>query len=308
MERRIALAIVSWALACSSPETTSPSPPASEPQAATAGAVDGPPDVRDPAAFTEWCRSFAQRSAKSATYTVDSSQPLTLQASSGEQRLSVALDKPWNACEQQPQDCDALAREWVGQVVRTIDDSDRKAGALSPASIRPAIRTSEYVDGMRAQGGKLITESFVAGLSIVYMLDLPDAARSLQADELAVLKMDRGQLRERALANVEAEIGKPAKHIEALPENGIGYLTTQSYYNSSLVLLHAEWKSVSERFGGQLLVAVPAPDVLLYADGRDPHARDALAALAAQIAGKSPTPLFTGVLRWTASGWEIVTP
>jgi uncharacterized protein YtpQ (UPF0354 family) len=308
MERRIALAIVSSALACSPPETTSPSPPASEPQAATTAAVDGPPDVRDPAAFTEWCRAFAQRSAKSATYTVDPSQPLTLQAASGEQRLTVALDDPWNACQQQPQDCDALAREWVGRVVRTIDASDHEAVALSPAGIRPAIRSSEYVDGMRAQGSKLITEPFVAGLSIVYMLDLPDAARTLEADELAVLKMDRRQLRQRALANVEAEIGKPAKHIKALPENGIGYLTTQSYYNSSLVLLHAEWKSVSERFGGKLLVAIPAPDVLLYADGRGPQARDALAALAAEIAGKSPAPLFTGVLRWTASGWEIVAP
>jgi uncharacterized protein YtpQ (UPF0354 family) len=238
---------------------------------------------------------------------VDPSQPLTLQAASGEQRLTVALDDPWNACQQQPQDCDALAREWVGKVVRTIDASDQDAVALSPANIRPAIRTSEYVDGMRAQGGKLITDSFVAGLSVVYMLDLPDAARSLQADELAVLKMDRGQLRERALANVEAEIGKPAKHIKALRENEIGHLTTQSYYNSSLVLLHAEWKSVSERFGGQLLVAIPAPDVLLYADGRDPQVRAALASLAAEIAGMAPTPLLTGVLRWTASGWEIVT-
>jgi hypothetical protein len=62
---------------------------------------------------------------------------------------------------------------------------------------------------------------------------------------------------------------------------------------------------VAERFGGELVVAAPARDLVLYVDGRPPGAREALAAIVADAHAKAARPLSTAILRWTAAGWVV---
>lgn len=62
---------------------------------------------------------------------------------------------------------------------------------------------------------------------------------------------------------------------------------------------------MAERFGGELLVAAPARDLVLYVDGRPPGAREALAAIVADAHAKAARPLSTAILRWTATGWVV---
>ncbi|MDE2473735.1 MAG: hypothetical protein KGO48_01660, partial [Alphaproteobacteria bacterium] len=77
-----------------------------------------------------------------------------------------------------------------------------------------------------------------------------------------------------------------------------------NFYASSWLALHDAWVNVAERFNGELIVAVPAGDKLLYARGTDRRSVDALRTLAAQLARQSDRPLSQSVFHWTKDGWE----
>lgn len=296
MTRVLAFASLLCSLACE--PTTSPSP-TNEPESV------GPADASSEAAFTKWCHAYVSSKANATKFEIAAEPPLTLHASnSASPRLVIALDKPWAVCVEQAARCDANAREWLNGVLATVDTAEP---GPERERVRAAVRSEATVEGMTRQGTAPITEPLIPGLVVVYMVDLPSAARLMQAKDLEALRIDVAQLRALASANLVREVGSPEQLVKT-PVRGIGQIEVPSYYNSSLVLQHAAWKSTSEALGGQLLVAIPVPDLLLYADGRDPEALARLRATVTEITSQAPNAVFDGVLRWTPKGWDVVAP
>jgi uncharacterized protein YtpQ (UPF0354 family) len=85
-------------------------------------------------------------------------------------------------------------------------------------------------------------------------------------------------------------------------------MLTDDAYQSSRILFHEDWSSVATQYGGHLIVAVPASDVVIFGRESDPVAVKAVANLARKMFDDAQHPVSTKVFRWTATGWDIAAP
>jgi hypothetical protein len=142
-------------------------------------------------------------------------------------------------------------------------------------------------------------------LSVLLMADTGGTPRPVRAADLAGLGLSPSQAYATALRNVN-DTWRPAEVAFArLPPRGIG-LVADSPYEASRLLRADDWPAIAARFGNALIVATPAAGVVLYADGSQPLAVSALAAVARDQFARAERPLSPQVLKWTANGWTVV--
>jgi hypothetical protein len=107
--------------------------------------------------------------------------------------------------------------------------------------------------------------------------------------------------------NIEATIG--AKFRAGLSQiklgNRVGGFSGNDYL-ASLLALPDLWAPLAERFDGQLYVAAPASDSVIFADARVKGNAAEMALAAANIARAAKRPVSTDIFAWTPTGWEIV--
>ena len=69
----------------------------------------------------------------------------------------------------------------------------------------------------------------------------------------------------------------------------------------------ADWAPLAQAQHGTLLIALPAPDIVLYMSNDDAQSLKALADYARKVAADVPNPMAPGVLlRWKDGQWEGV--
>src|SRR5258708_37004062 len=107
--------------------------------------------------------------------------------------------------------------------------------------------------------------------------------------------------------NVGAELPPVSAVISPLKPDAIGYITGH-FYESSRLLMHDDWAALSQEMNGQLVVAVPVPEGILYAEGKDRASLDALTRVAEATAKGDQRRISTQLLRWGPEGWEVVNP
>ena len=107
--------------------------------------------------------------------------------------------------------------------------------------------------------------------------------------------------------NVAAELPPGSAVISRLKPDAIGYITGH-FYESSRLLMHDDWAALSQEMNGQLVVAVPVPEGILYAEGKDRASLDALTRVAEATAKGDQRRISTQLLRWVPEGWEVVNP
>ena len=131
--------------------------------------------------------------------------------------------------------------------------------------------------------------------------------RSLRVD-LDALKLDAagsdggGQAQRRSDAGGESSSpGVP----QVEPGEGVAGLSGDDYL-ASLLALPDLWTPLAERFDGQLYVAAPASDYVIFADARAKGNLARIAHDAAVLARAAKRPLSTDVFEWTPTGWEVI--
>jgi hypothetical protein len=63
---------------------------------------------------------------------------------------------------------------------------------------------------------------------------------------------------------------------------------------------------LSRQYNGHLVVALPAPNLIIYGDGSSAEKRAALATLVKRVTQTATRELSTKLFRWTKEGWEVV--
>jgi hypothetical protein len=79
-------------------------------------------------------------------------------------------------------------------------------------------------------------------------------------------------------------------------------------YDSSWLIFPERWTAIAEKLQGDLLVAAPGVDTLVYGNGTADDSVAALGKAAAIVAAKTQKPLSTAVFRWTPTGWVEAKP
>jgi hypothetical protein len=254
----------------------------------------------DAAGFTEF-GAQAMRAELGPDVAVKVKGPLTLSID----ELQLNLDRVYSFCGKNPADCNTALAEFSKKVSGFLKERNVP---VDTKTVLLAIRSSDYLKRAQAALGSdapaLAVRPLADGLVAVAMFDTPSAARPLNARDVARLSLSDEQLFALAKKNLQTSLGPLSSKAKPVGSGQIGTLQG-GYYEASRLALTSEWANLASAQNGTLLVAAPAPDVILYISEASPTAVDALRTLAKTVASKSPTPLSLAVFKWTADGWVI---
>ncbi|QNM97601.1 hypothetical protein [Chitinimonas koreensis] len=243
-------------------------------------------------------------------YDIKPTTRLTLEGtrSDGESTGQLNLDRIYAFCLRNPGNCSAALDEYARGMGQTIKERDQP---IEQSMVRIVVRPAEYFDRIRQQAGSgpkpisIYGRPLGAGLVLVPVLDYSRAVRFLGEQDLAKLKLTEGEAFGLGERNLRASL-KPLADVAPVPgPNEFGTIMGEDYA-SSRIALHDDWKALADQLGGNLIVMLPAPDILLYGNGSTREGVEALRAYGNEMAQRSPRPLSLTVLRWTSGGWDAL--
>lgn len=124
-----------------------------------------------------------------------------------------------------------------------------------------------------------VYEDINDALVVVYAVDTPSNIAYLSPDELESLGVQREDLRALAVRNLRGLL----PGIEVHRGDLVNMITVDGNYEASLLLFADLWEREREKLRGEPVAAVPARDLLLFADSADPDAVAQLKQLASKM-------------------------
>lgn len=261
-------------------------------QAARAGDIP-----RDEAGFTAYVAQQLKREVGEETVSIRG--PLTL----GLGELHANLDRIHGFCGKNPPGCESEITNYVKAAAQVYRD---KNAPPSRSAVRLVVRSSKYLQqALPADAALLQPRPFVEGLVVLPVIDAPSSIRMLAEKDNKVLGLSADEVYELGLQNLRAGL-KPLMEVAKTAGHGqIGQLVGDPYQPSRLVL-HDDWAPLAAAQKGTLIVVAPATDAVFYIGEDTPVAIDALRALARNVITRAPNGLALILLRWNATGWEVV--
>ena len=151
--------------------------------------------------------------------------------------------------------------------------------------------------------GSPIRRPFVGPLVISYVVEEGDLSRAFERGELAATGADEGQLHERALANL-------ARHVETVgirlrPHGSMMAVSFDGDLEATLMLYPNLWAHLREEIGDELVVAVPASDVLVVSPVDSPEGIAELRAVVARVWPRDDHALATELFQLDRELWSV---
>lgn len=187
----------------------------------------------------------------------------------------------------------------------TLEAETLDRGAVL-ASVVPLVRSR---NAMRAQlrarhydreNGPAIAP-YVGDLVIVFALEMPSSIRSLTRATRNELPVADRELLNRASTNLLDHI----QNISRWDGEAVTMLTAGGQYESSLMLVDALWEELEVQVSGELVVAVPSRDVLLFGGTGNPDTLPALRQAIARVQEDGGYLVSEHVYRWTRGRWAV---
>ena len=162
-------------------------------------------------------------------------------------------------------------------------------GAAAPAHKRivPVIKNHAWLAdnerSLRARGmtARFLFDEFNEELVIVYALDEANRTRYLMANER--LPVERKDLRRLAVQN----LGDILPDVQMRQLEGVVLLKAGGDYEASLLLFDGIWRDGPVKVDGDIIVAVPAKDVLLVTGSNNREGIETLRVVAAKLKAES---------------------
>jgi len=222
----------------------------------------------------------------------------------GESTGQLNLDRIYSFCGRNTGNCRAAIEQYAKGMAEVVRD---RARPIEKDMVRLSVRGRAFVNQARQQMGTgpvaIYARPLTVDLAIVPVLDFTRSVRFVGENDLLKLGVTEDELFKLGEKNLRATL-RPLSEVAQIPvANSLGRVAGEDYA-ASRIILHADWKDIAAKLNQQLVVMVPAPDVVLYGDGSTPVGLDALRTLGMEIARKSSRPLSPLLLRWKESGWE----
>lgn len=200
--------------------------------------------------------------------------------------FTVFLDNAYKKFQASPEDRSGIIANSVAAMLdelRTIDKG------VDVSRIVPLIKGSGYIGDLRQSVGTgdgapkdwvpPAHEPFSNGLIIVYAEDTERSIHFLSEADLKDSGLDPVERRGRAVENLRALLPE----IEILSRGGAYMVTAGGAYESSLLLFDDIWQDYKLPVKGELVIAVPARDVLLVTGSDDPKGLALVKGMAAEV-------------------------
>jgi len=247
-------------------------------------------ELLSPAQFTEEFRKALV--AALPTHVITVAEPLHLQVKgAGTEAAAVFLDNAYDEYSRNP----GQQTEIVTRYVQSMAESARQSGSLNPEQIVPVIKdrgwSKQVKRAAKARGAAATAEQVIEELNqdlvIVYAEDTPQNIRYFGPEDLRKAGIRKDELRALAVQNLRRILPEP----EAVNGPLVSMMTAGSDYVPSLLLLDEIWKSEKLGVDGEIVIAVPTRDVLLFTGSENQEGVKKLRELARKTAADGPYSL-----------------
>ena len=230
---------------------------------------------------------------------------LTATSPSGEEVVAF-LGNAYELYRQDEDQLDDILDRYVASLVETFDQEDEQ---LSIANIVPVVKDSGWLDeaigaafeGRNEEAPEYYHEPLVSGLTIIYAEDTPTNIRYIEKDAIADAGADIQGIPAQAVDNLLAKL--PGISIEG--GGGLYMVTADGTYEASLLLVDELWTPENFAVDGEIVVALPARDVLLVAGTNGAQQLEKLIALSTQVYTESPYYLTQNLYVRRDGRWEL---
>jgi uncharacterized protein YtpQ (UPF0354 family) len=234
-------------------------------------------------AFTQEFARALSAALPTATVTVKGALALSIKEASGLDR-TIFLANPYKEYLLDPTRFGDIVKGFVAAMAR----SGSGQAKLDRSHIIPVIKDRKWLDDLhtmlKAQGKdqEYLAETFNSELVIVYAEDDPTRMRYLTTSE--DIGVGRQELRALAIDNLKRILPK----IEMRGDDHVLVVSAGGDYEASLLLIDEVWSGGQVKVNGDIVVAVPARDVLLVTGSRDRTGLKRVRELAAKFVAQGP--------------------
>ena len=259
----------------------------------------------DPAAFTEHVARQVRAAIPGMDVTVVGDLELAIRTGEDGSNRAFLGNAYQLFLDESPKHRDALVARFVQSFAEAAKGLERSAEAIIPvikdrawiAETRASMQQMGHPD--QADDGH-VTEDINDALIVVYAIDTPSNIAYLNPAELDGLGVKREDLRALAVRNLRGLL--PGIRVER--GDTLSMVVADGNYEASLLLFDDLWARESERMRGAPVAAVPARDLLLFADSADADAVAQLRQLAAKARAEATYGLTDRIFLRSDSGWQ----
>lgn len=252
-------------------------------------------------AFTKFVARFIQDAMPSANVNVTGRLRLDVEAPKGGH--TTDLHNVYSVCQRNPDTCNEEVTFFVGQMVELYKAGDV---VLSRDALRVIVRPSAYLAAVRhnPKRNKPLAAPLAGDFWMMVVIDQSTTVAVLDETDLGALKLTRKDVLALAFTNTRQAVRQPLQ--AELAKESVRGMLAGDLYTASTLLFPSLWAPAAHTFKDNLLVSVPASDVVLYADGNKPGALRSIVHAADDVMAHDEKPFSDNVFRWSPDGWVSV--
>ncbi len=219
-------------------------------------------------AFTQQFVKALRAEASGMTVTVKGELELEVKDASGKE-MTAYLDNAYALYASDPKARKQVIQRYVRSLMESAAEQD---APIDRARIVPVVKDRAWLAEVRKaateRGGKPadnVFEDLNEDLVILYAQDSPRNIRYLISDNLAELGLKKGELRALAVENLRSLL----PDVELRQGPLFSMITAGGDYEASLLLFEDLWTGGKLEVDGDIVIAVPARDLLLFTGSRN---------------------------------------
>jgi uncharacterized protein YtpQ (UPF0354 family) len=181
--------------------------------------------------------------------------------------------------------------------------------AIDASLILPRIKHVEFNVGLSLAGTPAdqlpVTEPLVGKLLVTYAFDLPQGFMMVRPQDLAQLGLAREQLRKLSLDNLKKQM--PQIAVEPAGADGeLRRVVTGNHFDACTLLATKFWNTVATQVAGEVVMAVPSRDVVLFCSSQSAPALQAMAQTVAEVLrNETGHALSEEFFAWRSGEWQV---
>ena len=221
----------------------------------------------DPDAFTSSMAERFRAALPGADVEIATRLTLTIQSAEGEQQVFLGNLYASIVDDDDPMRQGEAVEAWLASVLDV--DASRSGGE---DDVVPVLKSADWFDSVpkREDGTRPAhrTEALNRHIAVVYAVDTPHHVSFVESSWFEARGIASEGLRRRSVDNLRGKLPR----LEVQRGGGLNMVVAGGFYESSVLLFDDFWAREAGRLRGDPVIAVPARDVLVFADGNDVRA------------------------------------
>jgi uncharacterized protein YtpQ (UPF0354 family) len=206
-----------------------------------------------------------------------------------DRRLTISLEDLAQKIEDEPAEENRLIRDLVQRVRATMKSMGKGHHLVgNEGRIYPVLRHTSFPKESK-EGFTFVTKEHTAESTIFYALDLGESYILIHEEHLQEAGWTNETLQEHAIRNILKLDSTPKT--DQVGENVFYFISRGDGYSASRILNPKLIEWMERKVTGELGVAIPHQEVLIFADLRDKKGYQVLAQIAMDFARKGDVPI-----------------